>query len=85
MAPPPPIMHETFRFQNFSETTKGSRTKVFGTETKKISTENSDTPPPSPLLSIKIFRYRKKLSETQKGSSTKFFGTVRQKKLDGKA
>ena len=49
-------MHEKFRRQNFFETRKGPPTKIFGTETKKIPTENRDTPPP--LLSIKFFDTR---------------------------
>ena len=37
-------MHESFRYENVSETQKGSPTEFFGTVRQKISTESRNTP-----------------------------------------
>ena len=73
-------MHEKLRYQKFSETKKGSPTKLFGSVRPNNSEENRDTPPSIVLI---IFQTQK-FSETPKGSSAKFFGTVRQKNSEKK-
>ena len=42
VTPPPstPLIHKIFRYQEFSETQKGSPTKFFGTVRQKISTKS---------------------------------------------
>ena len=80
-APPPPIIHEKFRYQNFSETRKGFPTKCFGTVKQQFRPKIVI---PAPSLILNIFRYQK-FSEIKKGSSTKCSGTVRQKIFDGES
>ena len=82
--PPPPLIHNFFSIPDFFWYTdqKGSPTKFFSTETKKISTQNCEIN----LWSIKSFDPRKpEISDTLKVSPTKFFGTVRQTFFDGKS
>ena len=42
--PPPPPMHENFRYKSVFETQKGSPTKFFGTVRQKFLTQNPDIP-----------------------------------------
>ena len=51
---PPPLLHEKFRYQNFSETRKGSCTKFFGTVRQNTFDGKTWYPPP---LVRNIFRY----------------------------
>ena len=53
----PPLFHKIFRYQKLSETRKGS-TQFLVLWDNSSSTENRDTPSPSPLLSIKFFDTR---------------------------
>ena len=53
----PPLMREKFRYQKFSETTKGSPTKLCGIVRKNTFDGKSWYPPP--LLSVTFFDARK--------------------------
>ena len=77
--PSPPLIHNIFPYQKFSETQNGSLAKFFRScEIKKISTKLWSFPP----LLLENFRYQNSF-ETQKGSPTNFIGTVRQKFFNG--
>ena len=79
----PSLIPNSFQYQKFSETQKGSSTNFSVLWDKIFSMENRDTPSPFlPFLIHKVFRYQK-FSEAQKGPSTKSFGTVRQQIFDG--
>ena len=79
----PPLIHNFFRYQIFSETQNDSPVKIFGT-VRQVSTENLDTPryPSDPLIFSLLEFFR---NTAKKGSSTKSFGTLRQKILDIKS
>ena len=87
VTPPPSttFIHKIFRYQEVSETQKGSPTKFFGTVRQQISDGKLwHSLPSSPILSMKFFDTRNFLKHSSI-SLTKFFGTVRQKKFDRKS
>ena len=89
VTPPPstPLIHKIFRYQEYSETQKGSPTKFLGTVRQKIVYTKSCYPPTPPPPRdwkswypphTKNFSIPKILSN-QEGSTTKFFGKMRWK------
>ena len=71
------LIQKPFRYQEFSETQKGSSKKVFGTVGKNISTEYLDTPA---SLIPNHFTTGSFLKHSTKGFPSDFFGTAKQKK-----
>ena len=79
---PTSLISIIFRYQKFSENTKGFLYEIFSLLwDDNFSTENRDRRPFPSIL--EIFWYQK-ISETLKGSLTNFFCTVRQQLFDGK-
>ena len=72
-------MHKIFRFSNFSETLKGSPTKIFGTVRQKNSGQKKVIQPLPRYIHIILLP---EVYETQDGSPMKFLGTMREKILD---